>query len=92
MSITSLEDFINDCLFHGIRYVVLNSRAGLVAENIAVGQTSPQALMNTWMSSSGHRKNILLGRGASQYGVGIADAGNAYTHGYLWVLVVARGC
>ncbi|MCF6316980.1 MAG: CAP domain-containing protein [Marinosulfonomonas sp.] len=67
-------------------------RAGLVAENIAVGQTSPQDLMSGWMSSPGHRKNILLGRGVKQYGIGIANAGKAYTHGYLWVLVVARGC
>ena len=67
-------------------------RAGLVAENIAVGQSSPQDLMNSWMSSPGHRKNILLGRGANQYGIGIANAGKAYSHGYLWVLVVTNGC
>lgn len=28
-------------------------------ENIAYGQTSPQAVMNAWMNSSGHRANIL---------------------------------
>ncbi|HGG64235.1 MAG TPA: CAP domain-containing protein [Rhodobacteraceae bacterium] len=67
-------------------------RAGLVAENIAVGQTNPSELVKDWMSSPGHRKNILLGRGTNQYGIGIAKAGKAYTHGYLWVLVESRGC
>jgi len=67
-------------------------RAGLVAENIAVGQTNPRELVQDWMHSPGHRKNMLLGRGANQYGIGIANAGKAYTHGYLWVLVVSRGC
>lgn len=28
-------------------------------ENIAAGQTSPAEVMNDWMNSSGHRKNIL---------------------------------
>jgi uncharacterized protein YkwD len=67
-------------------------RAGLVAENIAVGQTNPSELVKDWMNSPGHRKNILLGRGTNQYGIGIAKAGKAYSHGYLWVLVESRGC
>lgn|GEM_PF-622456 len=67
-------------------------RAGLVAENIAAGQTDPKELVQDWMNSPGHRKNMLLGRGVNQYGIGIAKAGKAYTHGYLWVLVVSRGC
>ena len=29
------------------------------AENIAYGQRSPSSVMNTWMNSSGHRRNIL---------------------------------
>lgn len=37
---------------YGIRY----SYAG---ENIAKGQRSPQEVMNAWMNSDGHRKNIL---------------------------------
>ena len=67
-------------------------RAGLVAENIAVGQTNPSEVVNDWMHSPGHRKNILLGRGVDKLGIGIAKAGKAYSHGYLWVLVEARGC
>jgi uncharacterized protein YkwD len=37
-----------------------HSRYG-VAENIAMGQSSPQEVLRTWMNSSGHRANILGG-------------------------------
>lgn len=29
------------------------------AENIAAGQATPEAVMRTWMNSTGHRANIL---------------------------------
>ncbi len=32
-----------------------------VAENIAMGQDSPESVLRTWMGSSGHRANILNG-------------------------------
>jgi uncharacterized protein YkwD len=32
-----------------------------VAENIGMGQRSPEEIVNTWMNSSGHRANILNG-------------------------------
>ncbi|WP_457646575.1 CAP domain-containing protein [Profundibacter sp.] len=67
-------------------------RAGLVAENIAAGQINPQEVVVDWMNSPGHRKIILLGRGVNYYGIGIAKAGNAYSHGYVWVFVESRGC
>jgi len=67
-------------------------RAGLVAENIAAGQTNPQEVVVDWMKSPGHRKIILLGRGVNHYGIAVAKAGNAYSHGYVWVFVEARGC
>lgn len=38
-------------------------------ENIAWGQTSPEAVMNAWMNSSGHRANI-LNRSFTKIGVG----------------------
>ncbi|OIJ10796.1 serine protease [Anaerobacillus alkalilacustris] len=31
-------------------------------ENIAKGQSTPEAVMNSWMNSSGHRQNILSGQ------------------------------
>ena len=41
------------------------------AENLASGQGTPAQVMNTWMSSSGHRANILNST-YNQIGVGIA--------------------
>lgn len=67
-------------------------RGGLVAENIAIGQTVPLETVQSWMESPGHRKIMLLGRGVDHYGLGVALAGNAYTHGYVWVMVVSRRC
>lgn len=40
-------------------------------ENIAYGQPTPQAVMNAWMNSSGHRANI-LNPNYNQIGVGAA--------------------
>ncbi len=39
-------------------------------ENIAVGQQSPQAVMESWMNSPGHRNNILDDQ-ATALGVGL---------------------
>lgn len=49
---------------YGLKY----SAAG---ENIAMGQQTPQAVMNAWMNSSGHRANILSSV-YNQIGVGVA--------------------
>lgn len=32
---------------------------GYAGENIAMGQRTPEIVMNDWMNSSGHRANIL---------------------------------
>ncbi len=65
---------------------------GLVAENLGRGQTTSENVVQMWMDSPGHRKNMLLGRGVKYYGLGIANSGLAYTHGYVWVMVVSRRC
>lgn len=44
----------------------INSKAN--GENIAAGQRTPTAVMNTWMNSSGHKANIL---GSSYNSIGI---------------------
>ena len=44
------------------------------AENIARGQADAAAVMDAWMSSPGHRSNI-LDCGLTRLGVGIADGG-----------------
>lgn len=48
------------------------------AENIAKGQKSPQAVVNAWMNSSGHRANILNGS-YTHIGVGYVADGNYWT-------------
>lgn len=40
-------------------------------ENIAYGQSTPGAVMNSWLNSPGHRANI-LGSNYTQIGVGLA--------------------
>lgn len=47
-------------------------------ENIAAGQSSPSAVMDSWMHSPGHRGNILdeSGMGYNVIGVGCYQAGN----------------
>ncbi|MGE5631323.1 MAG: SafA/ExsA family spore coat assembly protein [Caulobacteraceae bacterium] len=46
-------------------------RFSAAAENIAMGQQSPQEVMNAWMNSPGHRSNI-LSPAYTQIGVGLA--------------------
>ena len=49
-------------------------------ENIAAGQTTPEVVINSWMSSSGHRANI-LNPNFCDIGVGYAYvAGSTYRH------------
>jgi len=46
-----------------------------VAENIAYGQRSPESVMNTWMNSRGHRRNILQDKWVYAGMSGIRTAG-----------------
>ena len=56
------------------------------AENIAMGQSTPAAVMDSWMRSSGHRANI-LSTSVTEIGIGFArdSAGRPY-----WVQVFGR--
>lgn len=47
-------------------------------ENIAMGYATPEAVMNAWMNSSGHRANI-LNASYTQIGVGYVADGNYWT-------------
>ena len=47
-----------------------------IGENIAAGQTSPSSVMSAWMSSSGHRANILS---TSYTHIGISRVNNHWT-------------
>ncbi len=48
------------------------------AENIAKGQRTPESVVNAWMNSSGHRKNI-LSPSYTHIGVGYVAGGNYWT-------------
>ena len=52
------------------------------AENIAKGQTTPQAVMSGWMNSSGHRANI-LNSSYKKIGVGYVASGNYWTQMFI---------
>lgn len=66
-------------------------RACLIAENIAMGYSSPGQTHNAWMTSSGHRRNMLL-RDVREFGLGIATPASGSKRDIRWVLVVARPC
>ena len=51
-------------------------------ENIAKGYASPQAVVNGWMNSSGHRANI-LNASYTQIGVGYVAAGHYWTQMFI---------
>ncbi len=51
-------------------------------ENIARGQKTPQAVVNAWMNSSGHRANI-LNPSFTQMGVGYVASGNYWTQMFI---------
>ena len=52
-----------------------------VAENVAAGQKTPSAVVNAWMNSEGHRKNI-LNSDYEYLGVGFYRENKGY--GYFW--------
>lgn len=51
-------------------------------ENIAQGQRTPQEVVNAWMNSEGHRKNILSGS-FTHIGVGYEKTGHHWTQMFI---------
>jgi uncharacterized YkwD family protein len=51
-------------------------------ENIAKGQTSPEQVVEGWMNSEGHRKNI-MNPDFTHIGVGHAENGNYWTQMFI---------
>ena len=51
-------------------------------ENIAYGYSTPQAVVNAWMNSDGHRKNI-LNAAFTQIGVGYVAQGHYWTQMFI---------
>ena len=66
--------------FEMIKSFGLNYRTA--AENIAKGQTTPRAVVNAWMNSSGHRANI-LNSSFTKIGVGYVKNGNYWTQMFI---------
>lgn len=52
------------------------------AENIAMGQRSPQEVVQAWMNSQGHRQNI-MNPNFTHIGVGYAASGNYWTQMFI---------
>ncbi len=63
-------------------------RACFAAENVAMGQRSDRQVMQSWMESPGHRRNI-LDRRAVQGAVATAVDGAGQTY---WVMLLAKPC
>ena len=57
-------------------------------ENIVAGQSSFKSVMNSWMNSEGHRKNI-LSNSFQHIGIGFVKGGN---YRYNWVQMFVGGC
>lgn len=66
--------------FQMIRAFGLSYRTA--GENIAYGQKTPQAVVNGWMNSSGHRANI-LNASYTQIGVGYVSKGHYWTQMFI---------
>jgi uncharacterized protein YkwD len=55
-----------------------------IAENIAHGHPTEEQAFTAWMTSNGHRENMLT-RSATQYGIAVTDDN-------YWVLLLGRPC
>ena len=66
--------------FQMIRSFGLSYRSA--GENIAYGQRTPQAVVNAWMNSSGHRANI-LSSSYTQIGVGYVANGHYWNQMFI---------
>ena len=60
-------------------------RYSYLAENVAAGQRSPQSVVDSWMKSSGHRKNILNPK-VTEIGVGYSSVSRD-RYGTYWTQV-----
>ena len=63
-------------------YDAAGIRWGAAGENIAMGQRTPEQVVNSWMNSKGHRENI-LNTDFSQIGVGYCAQDNIWVQMFL---------
>jgi uncharacterized protein YkwD len=62
------------------------AKAGRAAENIAYGYDSFDKTLDQWITSSEHRKNLLLPKASR---VGVASATSATSHRTYWAMEIA---
>ena len=69
-----------------VRYTFAEYRTqlflGVLPENIAQGQRTPEEVVQAWMNSAGHRANI-LNNGFTHIGVGYVESGNYWTQQFI---------
>lgn len=64
----------------------------LAAENVAGGHESPEKTVDSWMNSTGHRRNM-LDPNMCRIGLGYAflkNDGGAHTYHHYWTIVLVR--
>jgi uncharacterized protein YkwD len=66
---------VQDRLYHSSMKDIMRLGFSYVAENIAYGQKTPDAVMKTWLRSPGHRSNILNNK-FTEIGCGMSLSGN----------------
>lgn len=84
------SDFYDRMIAAGFTFETTSWTAG---ENVAAGQVTPEAVMEAWMNSPGHRANILNGA-YTKLGVGhraIAVDPGKVTYGVYWTQVFYGG-
>ena len=59
------------------------------AENVAVGQSSPTSVVNAWLGSSGHYRNI-MSTSITHIGVGVEEGSGGPYNGPWWTQVFYR--
>ena len=69
------------------RVTTVGYRPCVVAENIAWGYPRAEQIIDGWMNSQGHRRNMLHPR-IEEFGIGITQG----PRGPYWVLVVGKKC
>ena len=65
---------------------IARAKAGRAAENIAYGYDSFEKTLGQWITSSGHRANLLLPKATR---VGVASATSTTTHRTYWAMAIA---
>ncbi|MCP3029968.1 CAP domain-containing protein [Halobacillus sp. A1] len=77
--------FSHDSPTHGSPFDMMNAYGidyTTAGENIAMGQTSPEEVVQGWMNSQGHRENI-MNSSFTHIGVGHTEDGNYWTQMFI---------